>query len=101
MIRVDGEYKYESRVIAERILGRSLLDNEVIHHFDEDNTNNNPKNLIVMDKDDHLAHHRHGIFLERYPFSRLYEDGSDGQERREHETDGTDQDDRDVHETTK
>jgi len=45
------------RVIMENKLGRLLRENEIVHHKDEDKTNNSPENLHVMDRGDHAAHH--------------------------------------------
>lgn len=41
----------------EEILGRSLHKNEVVHHKDEDPTNNNPDNLEVMTRSEHISLH--------------------------------------------
>lgn len=40
--------KHEHRVVAERILGRTLRDGEIVHHRDGDKRNNNPENLVVF-----------------------------------------------------
>lgn len=45
------------KFIMEQKLGRSLLADEEVHHIDEDFTNNDPSNLIVLAKDKHLAIH--------------------------------------------
>lgn len=38
------------KFIMEQKLGRSLLADEEVHHIDEDFTNNDPSNLIVLAK---------------------------------------------------
>lgn len=38
---------YLHRIIAEQTLGRKLKPGEVVHHLDEDKTNNSPENLVV------------------------------------------------------
>ena len=47
----SGKMKYKvvywHRVIAEQNLGRSLRPGEVVHHLDEDKTNNSPENLFA------------------------------------------------------
>lgn len=39
---------YEHVLIAEEILDRSLKEGEVVHHFDENRSNNSPDNLLVL-----------------------------------------------------
>ena len=46
----------EHRLVAESVLGRYLLPAEVVHHKDDDPSNNDPENLQVFDSNaDHLA----------------------------------------------
>jgi hypothetical protein len=45
-------------VIMEAILGRELTSSEVVHHKDINPSNNDPKNLKVMDAKDHMRLHR-------------------------------------------
>ena len=40
-------YAYEHRIVAEKVLGRRLGPNDVVHHIDGDKTNNTPDNLRV------------------------------------------------------
>jgi hypothetical protein len=44
-------------LVAEKMLGRRLLRDEVVHHIDGDKINNDPSNLCVMDKIDHHKCH--------------------------------------------
>lgn len=49
---------YEHVLVAERMLGRNLNDNEVVHHKDHNRSNNNPDNLIIFATlSDHAAFH--------------------------------------------
>lgn len=58
--------RYEHIIIAERSLGRRLLqiskghpDNEVVHHIDGNKTNNSPENLLICSHRYHAElHHR-------------------------------------------
>lgn len=52
----DG-YVYEHIVVAEKKIGRRLRSNEEVHHLDLDRTNNNPSNLIVLEKSQHVTLH--------------------------------------------
>lgn len=47
--KISGK-KHEHRFIAEKILGRGLNTNEVVHHVDGYPKNNSAKNLMVMDR---------------------------------------------------
>jgi len=63
--------KNEHRLIAENLLKRKLTYNEVVHHVDEDVTNNSLENLWVMSR------HMHGklhIFLRKQKL--IYEKAS-------------------------
>ena len=49
---------YEHVLVMEKILGRYLLDGEVVHHNDENKSNNKPSNLIVFQTQaDHARYH--------------------------------------------
>lgn len=45
------------RVLVENNLGRYLSKDEVVHHKDEDKSNNSIDNLQVLKRSDHSAHH--------------------------------------------
>lgn len=44
-------------VAMESLIGRRLLQNEVVHHKDEDKTNNSIDNLQLMTRAEHSMHH--------------------------------------------
>ena len=46
------------RVVMENKLGRILLPDEIVHHIDEDKSNNNESNLMVLSVSDHAKLHR-------------------------------------------
>lgn len=46
-------FRHVHRYLAEKILGRALHTNEVVHHMDDDPKNNELTNLIVMDRRTH------------------------------------------------
>ncbi len=45
------------RLIIEKHIGRYLKPEEIIHHKDEDRTNNNIENLQIMTNSEHISHH--------------------------------------------
>ena len=48
---------YEHVLVAENLLGRRLLEGEVVHHLDENRSNNSPDNLLVMGNPMHIKLH--------------------------------------------
>jgi hypothetical protein len=50
-------YVYEHILIAEKMLGRELYPDEVVHHLDGIKTNNNPYNLLVLLRSQHTKLH--------------------------------------------
>lgn len=52
-----GNGKPLHRVIAEKVLGRRLKSNEVVHHIDGDGLNNAHTNLLICTKDYHNSLH--------------------------------------------
>ena len=55
--RYRGKYALEYRVLAEKIVGRALKPNEIVHHKDGNKRNNNESNLEVMIRNDHNRFH--------------------------------------------
>lgn len=54
----NGEHKYYHRLVAEKKIGRPLLDEECVHHIDHNKLNNEPDNLMVFKtKKCHSTHH--------------------------------------------
>lgn len=55
---------YKHREIAEKVLGRALSQEEVVHHIDKNPKNNNINNLAVMPKEIHIKLHKGEIELD-------------------------------------
>lgn len=77
MVRGNGHprtnpngYVMEHILVAEKKIGRSLKDREVVHHVDNDKTNNHPDNLVVMSIGEH-AHIHHGYKKQRQKKERI------------------------------
>lgn len=52
-------YMMQHRLVAEAVLGRRLLREEVVHHEDENKQNNSPENLwLFPSQAAHLRHHK-------------------------------------------
>ncbi len=49
---------YEHRNVMEQHLGRKLESEEVVHHIDGNQQNNNIPNLQLMTQSDHMILHR-------------------------------------------
>ena len=49
--------QFEHRVIAEKMIGRPLRPDEVVHHIDRNKRNNVPENLQVMTRSEHTRLH--------------------------------------------
>lgn len=52
-------WAYEHRIVIEAKLGRSLRDGEEVHHIDRDRLNNDPENLLVVTRAQHMRLHAH------------------------------------------
>jgi len=48
------------RFIMEQMLGRELLESEVVHHRDGNRLNNAPDNLELVSASEHSSHHHAG-----------------------------------------
>lgn len=46
-------YRYEHRLVMEKVLRRRLRPDEAVHHLDGDRANNAPANLVLLSKDAH------------------------------------------------
>lgn len=63
-------YILEHIVVMEKVLGRSLTDDEIVHHINEVKSDNDPINLVVLTKSEHMAIHRI-LDYERFKMNNL------------------------------
>ena len=70
----NGKYVSEHGLVAQQILGRPLLPDEVVHHLDGNGLNNDPSNLVVLNRGAHTVEHlKLAIDIERA--KALFADG--------------------------
>lgn len=70
----DKVGRLEHTWIMEQKIGRKLMDDECVHHIDEDKLNNDINNLALMTKRGHSRHHR----LQDIARNKLKKRGKDG-----------------------
>ena len=59
VMRDSRGYVWEHRLVMAKHLGRPLLRTEVVHHIDENKSNNDITNLILFSSQaEHISHHR-------------------------------------------
>lgn len=51
-------YIAEHRLVMANLLGRPLKSSEQVHHIDHDITNNDPTNLVILSRSEHMKLHR-------------------------------------------
>jgi hypothetical protein len=67
----NGRMRREHILIAERVLGRRLKKNEVVHHINGDKTDNAHDNLLICTNGYHRwLHHRMSELYQREHFAR-------------------------------
>lgn len=58
LTRGENKGRHEHVVIMESIIGRKLYQHEVVHHIDENRSNNSIENLQLMTRSNHTSYHR-------------------------------------------
>ncbi len=61
----DGE-RLEHQIVMERKIGRPLRDGEITHHIDRNKSNNDPENLCLTTRSDHIKEHLSEMHAARY-----------------------------------
>jgi HNH endonuclease len=56
-IQIDGKKNAFHRWLVEQRDGRTLGPNEIVHHLDYDQLNNDPDNLVVLTRAEHMRLH--------------------------------------------
>ncbi|MFH2034581.1 MAG: HNH endonuclease [Candidatus Margulisiibacteriota bacterium] len=70
-VSVNGKKVGEHRVVMEKILGRKLLRNEIVHHIDGNGLNNTPENLRVCSSQGGHARDHLSRDIIQFPDSKL------------------------------
>ena len=60
-IAVKGKRVLKHRLLVERFLGRKLRRDELVHHIDGDNRNNDISNLRIVTPKEHIKLHREDL----------------------------------------
>ncbi|MBU1092565.1 HNH endonuclease [Patescibacteria group bacterium] len=53
-------YVFEHRLVAEKIIGRPLNKNEIVHHLDGNRLNNTVENIVILSRAEHARLHLKG-----------------------------------------
>lgn len=56
----DGKSERKHRIVAEKMLGRKLKKDEVVHHIDGNKRNNDESNLMIVTRSEHAKLHSFG-----------------------------------------
>ena len=74
----NGKQRLEHRVIMEKIVGRELTRDEIVHHINLDPRDNRPENLMLMNQSDHVSYHialnKRGIKPTVYHINMVFDD---------------------------
>ena len=65
-MKVDGKCIDRHRLVMEKKLGRKLGSWELVHHKDEDKTNDHPDNLELTTRSKHAKHHVTQAQIDRF-----------------------------------
>lgn len=68
--------RHEHRATAEKMMGRPLGADEIVHHIDCDRRNNQPDNLLVMTQSEHAKLHAR---LRRFWADSNFDEEDDGE----------------------
>ena len=60
-----GKYIANHRLIMENEIGRTLSDDEIVHHIDKNKLNNRIENLQIVTRAEHIEIHRDSLYPQR------------------------------------
>lgn len=70
LVCTDEGDRLEHRVVMEKLIGRRLRNDEIVHHRDGNKGNNDPANLELMTQSEHARHHAPDMHAARYGYDR-------------------------------